>query len=76
MELASVIEAVTPQLEVYVQQIKAQNEQIKAQWGQIDFLESRVKELGSQIKQNSRNSSRPPSSDMLHYHPKAMTKSF
>ncbi|MEY3195366.1 MAG: hypothetical protein RIQ78_1463, partial [Bacteroidota bacterium] len=62
MELASVIEATTPQLAGYVQQIEAQR-------GQIVLLESRVKELASQIKQNSRNSSRPPSSDMYRQKP-------
>jgi len=50
LELVSALEGIKPQLEGYIQQI-----------GQ---LELRVKELESQINQNSRNSSRPPSSDL------------
>lgn len=50
LELVSVLEGIKPQLEGYVQQ--------------IERLELRVKELESQINQNSRNSSRPPSSDL------------
>jgi cell division protein FtsB len=48
--LVAVIEGIKPQLEVYVQQIETQHKQ-------IDRLELRVKELESQLHQNSRNSS-------------------
>lgn len=57
LELVSVLEAIKPQLEGYVKQIETQREHIKQ-------LEIRIKELESQINQNSRNSSRPPSSDL------------
>lgn len=56
LELVSVFEALKPQLEGYVKQIETQRDQ-------INQLEIRIKELESQLKQNSRNSSRPPSSD-------------
>lgn len=62
LELVLVLEGIKPQLEGYVQQIEAQ-------CNQISQLEVRVKELESQIKQNSRNSSRPPSSDMYRQGP-------
>ncbi|MFN0014248.1 MAG: hypothetical protein ACKVU2_06835, partial [Saprospiraceae bacterium] len=51
-ELVAVIEGFKPQLEGYVQQIEAQH-------NQIDRLEFRVKELESQLHQNSRNSNYP-----------------
>ena len=69
LELVSVLEDIKPQLAVYIQQIEAQREQIEAQRGQIAHLEFHVKELESQTKQNSRNSSRPPSSDMYRQKP-------
>ena len=77
LELASALEGIKPQLEGYIHQIEgyihqievqrgqieAQRDQIGVQRGQIDQLELRVKELESQRDQNSRNSSRPPSTD-------------
>lgn len=60
-ELASIIEGFKPQLEGYVQQIEAQRKQ-------IDYMELRVKELESQLRQNSRNSNYPSSMDK--YKPK------
>ncbi len=76
LELASMLEGIKPQLEGYVQQIetqrnqiKVQSEQIEAQRIQIGELELRMKELESQKNQNSRNSSRPPSSDMYRKKP-------
>lgn len=60
-ELVTVIEGFKPQLECYVQQIEAQR-------NQIDRLELRVKELESQLHQNSRNSNYPSSMDK--YKPK------
>lgn len=69
-ELVGVLEGLKPQLEGYVQQIDSQRQQIESQRQQIESqhnqivqLELRVKELESQLKGNSRNSSRPPSSD-------------
>lgn len=55
IELASFIDGVKPQLEGYAQK--------------VEQLERRVKELESQIKQNSHNSSRPPSSDIYRSKP-------
>lgn len=70
LELATALEGIKSQLEAYVHQfegIKPQIEgyihQIEVQRGQISQLELRVKELESQLNQNSRNSSRPPSTD-------------
>lgn len=60
-ELVAVIEGIKPQLEAYVQQIETQHKQ-------IDRLELRVKELESQLHQNSRNSNYPSSMDK--YKPK------
>lgn len=67
-ELVSVIEGFKPQLEGYVQQIETQHNQIETQCNQIDRLELRVKELESQLHQNSRNSNYPSSMDK--YKPK------
>jgi transposase len=69
LELASIIEGFEPRLKGYIQQIETQRGQIEAQRDQIAHLELRVKELESQTKQNSRNSSRPPSSDMYRQKP-------
>ena len=55
-ELVAVIEGFKPQLEGYVQRIETQHKQ-------IDRLELRVKELESQLHQNSRNSNYPSSMD-------------
>jgi len=63
LELASALEGIKPQLEGYIHQIEGYIHQIEVQRGQIDQLELRVKELESQRDQNSRNSSRPPSTD-------------
>jgi transposase len=68
-ELVGVLEGLKPQLEGYVQQIEAQRIQIESQQNQIVRLELRVKELESQLKQNSHNSSRPPSSDSFRTKP-------
>ena len=62
LELVSVIEGFKPQLEGYIQHIENQRVQIA-------HLEVRVKELESQVKQSSRNSSRPPSSDIYRSKP-------
>jgi hypothetical protein len=62
LELASATEAITPQLAGYIQQFEAQR-------CQIDLLEPRLKELAPQIDRNSRNSSRPLSSDMYRQKP-------
>ncbi|MEO6037341.1 MAG: IS66 family transposase [Saprospiraceae bacterium] len=51
-------------MEGYIQQIEAQQQQLAQQRQQVVKLEFRVKELESQLHQNSRNSSRPPSSDL------------
>ena len=76
LELVSVLEGIKPQLEGYIQQIEEQRNQIEiqsnqvaAQRNQITQLELRVKELEAQINQNSRNSSRPPSSDLYRKKP-------
>ena len=53
LELVSVIAGFKPQPEGYIQHIENQRVQIA-------HLEVRVKELESQVKQSSRNSSRPP----------------
>lgn len=62
LKLVSVLEGIQPQLEGYIHQIEEQRKQ-------IDQLEFRVKELEAQINQNSRNSSRAPSSDMYRKKP-------
>jgi hypothetical protein len=67
-ELVSVIDGFRPQLEGYVQQIETQRNQIETQCNQVDRLELRVKELESQLHQNSRNSNYPSSMDK--YKPK------
>ena len=76
LELVSVLEGIKPQLEGYIQQIEEQRNQIEiqsnqvaAQRNQITQLELRVKELEEQINQNSRNSSRAPSSDLYRKKP-------
>ena len=51
-ELVTIIEGFKPQLEGYVQKFEDQ----QAQVGRLEF---RVKELESQLHQNSRNSSYP-----------------
>ena len=63
LELASALEGIKPQLEGYIHQIEGYIHQIEVQRSQIEQLELRVKELESQRDQNSRNSSRPPSTD-------------
>lgn len=74
-ELVSVIEGFKPQLEGYIHQIDLQHNQIELQRNQIELqrdqighLERRVKELESQLDQNSRNSNYPSSMDK--YKPK------
>ena len=69
LELVSVLEGIKPQLEGYIHQIENQGNQIESQRKQVEILEFRVKELELQRKQNSRNSSRPPSSDMYRSKP-------
>lgn len=63
LELASALEGIKPQLESYMHQIEGYIQQIEVQRRQISQLELRMKELESQRDQNSRNSSRPPSTD-------------
>lgn len=69
LELVSVLEGIKPQLAGYIDQIEIQGIQIESQRNQIGLLELRVKELESQVNQNSRNSSRPPSSDIYRSKP-------
>lgn len=69
IELSRFIAGIKPQLEDYLQVIEKQSLQIEQLVSQNKQLETRITELESQIKQNSHNSSQPPSSDKYRIKP-------
>jgi len=54
--------------------VQKQAETIQKQAENIEDLEGRIEDLEAQLKQNSRNSSRPPSTDIGKTKPKSLRK--